>query len=96
MDLVVDVDVPCVAEGIGSGTLTIKHPMGSCGKPVFVDESTSTGYGAAQVMSLQPVEGYDYSEEQLEYVRYHGLQIHGAHAWYMEGWAPSQHVCKGH
>ncbi|WP_291329920.1 hypothetical protein [Desulfovibrio sp. UCD-KL4C] len=96
MDLVKDIDVPCLAEGIGLGKLTIKHPLGSCDKPVFVDDSSDTGYGAADVLSLQPIDGYNYSAEQLEYIRSHGLQIRGAYAWYMEGWPETEHVCQGH
>ncbi|WP_432736420.1 hypothetical protein [Maridesulfovibrio sp. FT414] len=96
MDLTRDVDVPCMAEGVGLGKLTIKHPSGSCGQPVFVADSTTKAYGPTEIMAIQPIEGHTYSEEQLEYIRYHGLQIHGARAWYMDGWAPSAHVCKGH
>ncbi|WP_027722109.1 hypothetical protein [Maridesulfovibrio zosterae] len=96
MDLVRDVDVPCMAEGIGTGKLTIKHSSGSCGQPIFVADSSSTVYGPTEVMAIRPIEGHTYSEDQLEYVRYHGLQIHGARAWYMDGWAPSSHKCEGH
>lgn len=96
MDLVIDIEVPCMAEGIGTGKLTIKHPSGSCGKPVFVADSSTTSYGATEVMAIKPLDGYNYTAEQLEYIRYHGLQIHGAFAWYMDGWAPTDHVCGGH
>ncbi|CCO24448.1 hypothetical protein [Maridesulfovibrio hydrothermalis] len=96
MDLVIDIDVPCIAEGVGLGKLTIKHPSGSCGQPVFVAESSTEGYGPAEVSAIQPIHGHTYTEDQLEYVRYHGLQIHGARAWYMENWAPSNHKCEGH
>ncbi|WP_031480802.1 SadB/YajI family lipoprotein [Maridesulfovibrio frigidus] len=96
MDLVKDVDVPCMAEGIGLGKLTVKHPSGSCGKPVFVAESSTTAYGPTEVSSIQPLDGQTYSPEQLEYIRLHGLQVQGALAWYMEGWEPSEHKCEGH
>lgn len=96
MDIVHDIDIPCMAEGIGLGKLTVKHPSGSIGEPVFVADSSDTAYGPSEVDALMPIEGHAYSEEQLEYVRYHGLQIMGARAWYMDGWAPSKHVCKGH
>jgi len=96
MDLTVDIDIPCIAEGFGVGKLTIKHPSGSCGKPVFVPETSDDAYGPTEVDAIMPIEGHEYSEEQLEYVRVHGLQIQGANAWYMDGWAPSSHVCSGH
>ena len=96
MEITKDIDVPCMADGIGQGMLTTKHPSGSCGHPVFVADSSSEAYGPADVEAIRPVDGHDYSDEQLEYVRYHGLQILGDRAWYMDGWAPSKHVCKGH
>jgi len=96
MDIVHDIDVPCMAEGIGVGKLTIKHDDGAIGKPVFVADDSDKAYGPTEVDALMPIEGHSYSEDQLEYVRYHGLQIMGARAWYMDGWAPSKHVCKGH
>lgn len=96
MDIVHDIDVPCMAEGIGFGKLTIKHDAGAIGEPVFVADDSDKAYGPAEVDALMPIEGHNYSEDQLEYVRYHGLQIMGARAWYMDGWAPSKHVCKGH
>ncbi len=96
MDFVKDIDVPCMAVGIGSGKLTVRHPLGTCGQPVFVADSSTTGYGPTEVTSIQPLDGETYSVEQLEYVRYHGLQVQGALAWYMEGWASSGHKCEGH
>lgn len=96
MDIINDIDVPCLAEGIGLGKLTVKHSSGALGQPVFVADSSSEAYGPTEVDAIKPIDGHTYCEEQLEYVRYHGLQAQGARAWYMDGWAPSKHVCQGH